>query len=262
MSARRNPSPRSSAEAGGVRYVRRCLTQVGQILVECGHSPKTLKREFDVICQNLKEPREPWDPRRLDYFADLRHIITHWRHDASYTDAQGRPKPLPLHGVGPSLATLIERVLPGRDAAAVAASLMRAKGVRRRKGLYVPTAEFIAYTDRNAEAYCLDALSWMMHTVQHNLSGQGRTPLFERSATNPSIPQAMLPAFHRRLEERAMQFLVPTDAELRDLEESGTSGPRSRVTVAVFVYQSPTRGAPRSPSANVPGRALRMRGGR
>ena len=261
MSARRKPARRPHADAGSVRYVRRYLTQVGQILVECGHSPKTLKREFDRICPSLKEPKEPWDATRFDYFADLRHVITHWRHDATYTDAQGCPKPLPLRGEDPSLGALIERVLPGRDPAAVAASLVRVKGLRRRKGLYLPTAEFIAFTGRTAEAYCLDELSWMMHTVQHNISGSRSNPLLERSATNPSVPRTMFPAFHRRLEERAMRFLVPTDAELRELEESDTPGPRSRVSVGVFVYQSPTRSPPRSPSTNAPGRPRRLRGG-
>ncbi len=262
MSARRKSTRRPRAGAGGVRYVRRCLTQMGQILVGCGHSPQTLKREFDEICLTLKEPKEPWDPTRLDYFADLPHIITHWRRDAGYTDAEGRPIPLPLHGEGPSLAALIKRVLPGRDAAEVVRSLIRSRGLRRRKGLYIPTAQFLAYSDRSAEVHGLDALSWMMDTVQHNIAGRGPYRLFERAAMNPSVPQALLPAFHRRLEERAMPFLVPTDAELGDLEASASPGPRSRVSVCVFVFQSPARGAPRGSPASAPRRERCPRGGR
>jgi hypothetical protein len=232
---------------------------VGQIFVGCGHSPQTLKREADVIWRKLKEPSNPWDPTGFDYVA-LAHIITHWRHDAAYVDSAGQPIPLPLHGEGPCLAALIERVLPGRDVAEVVRSLMRSKAVRRRKGLYVPAIQFVALTDRSAQVHSLDTLSGMMDTVQHNMAGRGPYRLFERAALNPGVPDELLPAFHRRLEERAMRFITPTDTELRDLEASASPGPRSRVGVVVFVFQSPARARSGGTPTHRPNR--RRRGGR
>jgi hypothetical protein len=158
MSTKPTVRRRSGTSAGGVRYARECLGRLARILVHSGHSPRRLSREFRDICDRLREPSEPWDPARLAYFADLPHIIAHWHLDPRYLDARGMPVALPLRARGPSLAALIERVLPGQDPAIVVESLMRLKGIRRTRGLYVPTERYLVFSKASARVHGLNAL--------------------------------------------------------------------------------------------------------
>ena len=116
------------AVTDSVSYSREFLERLARILVHSGHSPQQLLREFRSVCSALKEPKRRWDPRQLAYIADLPEVIALWHADPQYLDSRGRPIALALRGRGPSLSTLIERVLPKEDPSAVTRSLMRTRG--------------------------------------------------------------------------------------------------------------------------------------
>jgi hypothetical protein len=221
-----------------VEYARECLSRLARILVHSGHSPKRLWRDFRDICGELREPTRPWDPTRLTFYYDLPHIIAHWHSDPPYMDGKGLPVPLPLRGRGPSLSALIARVLPGEDPASVAESLLRAKIVRRRKDLYIPTKRSFVYPKAAARVHGMNAFLGMLRTVDHNVSGK-RPRLYERAAMNPSIPVSALPAFYTWVEQFGGSFLEGADTFLQNREAEEKSGPRVRVGVDVCVFAGP-----------------------
>jgi hypothetical protein len=246
---------------GGISYSREFLERLVRILVHSGHSPKQLAREFRDICARLKEPARRWDPTRLAYVADLTHVIAHWYADPQYLDSRGAPLPLPLRGRGPSLCALIERVLPEENAVAVAQSLCRVQGVRRRAGRYVPSGRCIVFPQTSGRFHGLAALLGMLRTVEHNVAGVKTSAILERTAINPSFPVSALPAFHRRLKAQATDFLWNVDGDMRRRENGAAGGARTRLGVGVFAFEeplAPDRGA-RKPRAT-PG-APRSRGG-
>jgi len=237
MSARRHVR-RTGWHADGAEYAREYLSRLARILVHSGHSPKRLWRYFREICSELGEPAQRWDPTRLAYYADLPHVIAHWHSDPLYLDRKGLPVPLPLRGRGPSLSALIARVLPGEDAASVAKSLVHAKGVRRRKGLYIPIQRSLVFSKVGSRAHSMNSLLGMLRTVDHNVAGKGRR-IFERAATNPSIPLSALPAFNAWVEKFGDRFLEGADNFLQNRESADEGGPRVRVGVGVFVHTGP-----------------------
>lgn len=220
---------------------REYLEILARILVHSGHSPKSLLREFSKICRGLKEPRERWDPTRLSYVADLPHVITHWHSDAQYVDSGGRPIPLPLAGSGPSLTSLIQRVLPEADVRAAIRSLIELKGIRVRGRLYVPTQQYLMFNQKrlSALAHGLTALLGMLRTVEHNIGRARATTLFERTAINPRFPVAELSSFHRRFKALAGDFIWSIDGDMRRRESNHAGGRHTRLGVGIFAFEEP-----------------------
>jgi hypothetical protein len=224
---------------GGISYSREFVERLVHILVHSGHSPKQLAREFRDICGGLEEPARRWDPTRLSFIADLPHVIAHWYADPQYLDSRGAPLPLPLRGRGPSLCGLIERVLPGENAVAVAQTLSRVQGVRRRAGRYVPSGRCIVFPQTSARVPGLAALLGMLRTVEHNVAGVKTSAILERTAINPSFPVSALPAFHRRLKALATDFLWNVDGDMRRRENGAAHGAKTRMGVGVFAFEEP-----------------------
>jgi Family of unknown function (DUF6502) len=226
----------------GIGYSREFLERLARILVRTGHSPKKLVQEFREVCGDLKEPRTDWDPSFLEYLADLPHVIAHWHADPQYLDSDGNPAPLRLRGHGRNLATLVARVLPGRDVGAVIDSLMRLRGIRRRGPMYVPTNRQLILNNQgeSARVHGLMALLGILRTLEHNVSpGNSRGKILERTAVNPRFPVRALPEFHRRLERLAADFLWSADGNMRRREARSTSEPAIRLGVGVFAFEDP-----------------------
>ena len=234
--------PRARRAGHGIGYSREFLERLARILVHSGHSPKKLAREFRVICSQLKEPSQRWNPVHLNYLADLPHVMAHWHADPLYLDAQGEPAPLPLRARGRSLTGLIAQVLPGEDPRAVVQSLLRLRGIRRQRSAYLPTDRQLVYRDQrdSARVHGLMALLGILRTIEHNVSRAPRdATILERTALNPRFPVCALPAFHRRLEALAEEFLWNADGHMRRRESLRPAGPTTRLGVGVFAFEDP-----------------------
>lgn len=239
----RLPSRGSGGLAAG-DYAEECLASIARILVRAGHSPHRLSRAFSDICSHLKEPVRRFEPKQLSYFTDVPHVIALWHSDPDYLDSQGQPIPLPLRSKGRSLCALIERVLPGEDPAAVVKSLTRMRGLRRRGALYLPTSRYCIYPPEAAPLHSLSTLSGVLRTYDHNVAHRGSMKLFERAVRNPSFPVRALPAFNRQLNPLALELLQKLDGEMQVHERSSTGGPRTRVGVAIVIFENPPRNQP------------------
>jgi hypothetical protein len=224
----------------GIGYSWEFLEHLARILVDAGHSPKKMAREFREICQTLAEPERNWDPAELNYLADLPHVIACWQDDPQFLDAKGAPLRLPVRSKGPCLESLIARALPHEEPGAVIESLLRARGIRRRKGLYLPTGRQLLYRPQSARIHGLMSLLGMLRTIEHNVSSAGsQARLIERTAVNPRFPVRALPMFHSWLKGFASKFLWDADGNMRRREWESLSGPTVRVGVGVFAFEDP-----------------------
>jgi len=250
MAVKRRVRKATRSPAADMSYSREVLERVAHILVRTGHSPEALEREFHEVCARFNEPSRRWNPKELDYFADIPHVIAHWHADPEYLDSRGAPRPLPLRGRRPSLYALIRRVLPAEQPASVAESLARVKALRRRGGLYVPRARHFTYPDNIARIHGLTALLGMLRTVEHNVADRRKlAPILERAAVNPTFPASALPAFHRRLRALASEFLWTIDRDMRRQEVAKMGGARVRLGVGVFAFDNKSAG--RVPLADI-----------
>jgi hypothetical protein len=77
----------------------------------------------------------------------------------------------------------------------------------------------------------------MLRTVERNISGSRSCAILERAAMNPNFPVSALPAFHRRLNPHAEEFLWGIDGDMRRREMVASGGPRTRLGVCVFAFE-------------------------
>ena len=238
----RAPRSRALRPSGqGIGYSREFLEHLAHILVDAGHSPKKLAREFRTICHGLKEPTRSWNPADLTYLADLPHVLACWHDDPQFLDSKGDPMPLPVRSRNPSLSSLIARVCPAAgDPNAVIESLIRLRGIRRRGRLYVPTGRHLDYRQQSGRVHGLMALLGMLRTIRHNVSRPGSsTRILERVAVNPRFPVQALAMFHRWLKGFGAKFLWDADRNMRRREWDALSGPSIRLGVGVFAFEDP-----------------------
>lgn len=236
--------PRAHRRAASVRadYSRELLTLMARVLILTGHSPRGLAGQFRSICRTLKEPKQPWDPKNLDFVADLAHVIARWHSDPQYLDNRGAPLALPLAGTGPSVTALIERVLPEGDPEAVIKGLRQVKGIRREGARYRPTGRQIAYQHERVIGWLhgLTMLVGLLRTVEHNIAHPEGETLLERAAINPRFPVRYLPEMHRRFKDRAGTFIWQIDGEMRKRERpSDTSSDGVRLGLGIFAFEDP-----------------------
>jgi hypothetical protein len=235
---RRSALPRAAPAV----YAEEVLRETAQLLVTTGHAPQALVRRFGVICGEISAPAREFDPQEVPYFSGLSHIIAHWYTDPKYLDAADKPRPLPLHARGVSLASLIRRVFPQKDANEVAHSLVASGAVRRAGTRYVPVRRHVwwARTGPSVHVHGLTSLMGMLRTVGHNISRtQEEATLLERAATNPYIPIRVLPTIHRRIKREVSGLLVKLDGLLRLYEVAPGSEPTTRVGVGAYAYEDP-----------------------
>jgi hypothetical protein len=240
----RRSSPFNADDAShGVAYSREFLTYIARILISSGHPPTKLAKEFSDICRGLPEPKREWNPARLNYVDDLPHVIARWHSDPQYVDAQGAPLALPVSARGPCLTELILRVMPKSNPVEVIQSLRELGGLQRIRSRYLPADRFLTFSRQQASAVAhgLTALLGMLRTLDRNISEPSKSPLFEKTAINPSFPVSALPAFHRQLRKAASEFIWSTDHEMRRRESQDKSRKRIRLGVGVFAFEDSTK---------------------
>jgi hypothetical protein len=243
----------------GIAYSREFLEHLARILVDAGHSPKKLAREFRDVCSTLPEPIRRWNPAELRYLPDIARVNSCWHTDPQFLDSKGDPIPLPLKSTGPSLVALVARALPKEEPGAVIDSLLRERGIRRRAGLYLPTDRQLLYRPQSARIHGLVSLLGMLRTLEHNVSVTAASArLVERTAVSAQFPVRALPMFHRWLKGFASQVLWEADGTMRRRAWTSLPGPTIRLGVSLFAFEDPVTTG-RSAGRNSAQRKLRRR---
>jgi hypothetical protein len=224
----------------GIGYSREFLEHLARILVDAGHSPRKLAREFREICSALPEPVRKWNPAELRYLPDIARVNSYWHYDPQFLDSKGDPIPLPLRSRGPCLVSLVARALPKEEPAAVIDSLLREGGIRRRRGLYLPTDRQLLYRPQSARIHGLVSLLGMLRTLEHNVSVTASSArIVERTAVSAQFPVRALPMFHRWLKRWASKVLWEADGNMRRRAWVSLPGPTIRLGVSLFAFEDP-----------------------
>jgi hypothetical protein len=255
--ASRTGAPRPTGT--GIGYSREFLEHLARILVDAGHSPRKLAREFREICNALPEPLRKWKPAELRYLPDIARVNSCWHTDPQFLDSKGDPIPLPLKSPGPCLVALVARALPKEKPSAVIESLLREGGIRRRGGLYLPTDRQLLYRPQSARIHGLVSLLGMLRTLEHNVSATASSArIVERTAVSAQFPVRALPMFHRWLKGFASKTLWEADGNMRRREWVSLPGPTIRLGVSLFAFEDPVTTG-RSARHNSPRKGLPRR---
>jgi len=178
---------------------------------EVARLKKTLEQENPVAEAVHKQDR-------------VSRVLAGWYQDADYTDRDGNPLSLPMHGPAPSFEDLIRRY--GGDVAGITIlrELKRVQAIRLgandkidvlRRNYRLDTA------DPEAISRAGSVLADIGETVTHNLYHEKEVPSrFEARASNTSIPSTALPEYRQFIYAESQNFLEKVDAWLTTHEIS------------------------------------------
>ncbi len=235
------------------RYARDIIRHVLTLLGEIGYAPKLLEQICLEVCEQLEEPKAPFDPEIVPYLTNLPQVMAYWNSDPRFKDARNQPLKLPLQTQhpDPSLEELIRRVFPDEDLHRVVRSLERVGAIRQMDGMYESLERFLILS-RDPPAvlvHTMLAVAGIMRTVEYNRTKAESAPtLLERSARVPSIPTRLLPEIHARAKRDFDTQLWKFDSYVRSFEVPPGSEPTTCFGLGVYVFEDPliTGSAPTS----------------
>ncbi len=213
------------------------------------------------VARLLKLPAEPSEGTAARYNRAAR-VITGWIRDARFTDAEGRPLPLPLDGARRSFAALVKAFSGDVPPRAILDELERVGAVARTEDGRV-SLKVRGYLPQAGEAEKLQILgadvAGLISTIRHNLdvqrdagrkatesSSPGTTevaagPFFQRKVFYDNLRADALPALRDLSSEQGQQLLELLDAWMadHDLDEhpdSEVEGGR-RAGIGIYYFE-------------------------
>jgi hypothetical protein len=243
--ARQPTSSASVKRLDGVAHWPKSLDRLIWLLLRAGIEPKEI---VDATARTLKARRRtPVLAMPAVEVLEYVRVLTFWRNEPQFLDANGRPLPLVAGGKPVSFKTLVRKALPRADARDVFTVLQRHRLVSRaRNGRITMLGD--AFLPRTAEraqffAYTLAAIEGIIDTCYINLTA--RKPahsvgLLQRTAVAERFDLKHLPAYDSFLRKQAGAFLLKQDAWLKrhEVQPTTRSSRAANVGVGIFGFRA------------------------
>lgn len=151
----------------------------------------------------------------------LARVLSGWFESPEYTDAQGRPLPLPIAGPAPSFNELARAFSGDIYPGIILEELLRVGAVQ-----LLPDGSVSAvsqrYTIGGADPEALSHLGAVAHdllcTLEHNLAAPSGARLFEDSAISARVDARALPLLRQLLQRRGASLLHDMEGWLAEHE--------------------------------------------
>jgi hypothetical protein len=209
-----------------------------RVSVITGLSRKEVKR--------VQQLPRPDDSASTEKYNRAARIITAWRREREFVDAEGEPALLPMSGSGATFSKLVKRFSGDVPARAILDELIRIGAMERLDdGRLRLLAQ--AYVPESSKADKLHILgtdvSLLISTLGHNLEPDPTGPLFQRKVTYDNLPDEILPAFRKLSARKAQDLLEKLDRWLaqrdRDMAPTVKGKGRNRAGLGVYYFEEP-----------------------
>ena len=202
-----------------------------------------LSRKEVTRVQQLPRPDDSASTEKYNRAA---RVITAWRREREFVDAEGEPAPLPMSGSGATFSELVKRYSGDVPVRAILDELIRIGAMERLEdGRLRLLAQ--AYVPESSKADKLHILGTdvglLISTVGHNLKPDPTGPLFQRKVAYDNLPDEILPAFRKLSAKRAQNLLEKLDQWLaqrdRDITPTVKGNGRNRAGLGVYYFEEP-----------------------
>lgn len=195
-----------------------------------------------VVSDIVNSPADaaPGAPSEKDYRRNrLARVLSGWFETPQYTDAEGRPRVLPIDGPEPSFSSLV-RAFSGDIYPRIILDELIAVGAAKMHKDGSVKALNRRYTSGGAEPAAIQHLGStardVISTLEHNLSSRPDQRLYDDAVVSIHLDRAALPLFRRLLRQRGAAFLEDIEGWVSEHEKPGTSDSvRAGVIVQMFV---------------------------
>ncbi|MGD9106826.1 MAG: DUF6502 family protein [Desulfobacterales bacterium] len=211
---------------------------ISRVSVITGISRKEVTR-----VQKISGPEDRASGERYNRAA---RVITAWRRERDFLDAEGKPAPLPMLGPGATFSELVKRYSGDMPVRAILDELIRIGAVERLENGRVDLLAQ-AYIPESSDIDKLHILGTdvghLISTIGHNLKSDPVGPLFQRKVAYDNLPDQVLPEFRKLSAKKGQALLEKLDRWLaqrdRDVNPTVEGTGRNRAGVGVYYFEEP-----------------------
>ena len=218
---------------------REVLGSVVRMLAASGSDPREIAREVEKNCRKIAASWAPPPPKPVSTLNAAGHVLTLWFSEPAYTDARGRPRPLPLRGER-SLEALALQWDASFDVEEVLSHLLRPGVLRRQGSRYVPRRRVLFASQTGTyHSRVVERVAAILRTMEHNSQPEHTTSRwYERVALNNRFPVRERAQFDQRLREAFDAIVFRIDAEMHEKERRRKRGePTVGLQLGVFLSE-------------------------
>ncbi len=173
-------------------------------------------------------------------------VIAAWRREHEFLDADGKPAPLSMEGQGATFSELVKRFSGNVPPRAVLDELVHVGAVAQAVDGRVSLLSR-AYIPKDYDSHKINILGTdvkhLLSTINHNLSPDLTTPVFQRKVSYDNLPDEILEEFHRQFSQKAQKLLESADTWLsqhdRDVTPTVKGTGRNQAGFGIFFFQNP-----------------------
>lgn len=219
----------------GIRGRKQSTSRVSVIT---GISRKEVKR--------VKQLPRPDDSASTEKYNRAARVITAWRREREFVDAEGEPALLPMSGSGATFSKLVKRFSGDVPVRAILDELIRIGAMERLDDSRLHLLAQ-AYVPESSKADKLNILGTdvglLISTIGHNLKADPTDSLFQRKVAYDNLPDEILPAFRKLSARKAQDLLEKLDRWLaqrdRDMTPTVKGKGRSQAGLGVYYFEEP-----------------------
>jgi hypothetical protein len=169
----------------------------------------------------------------------LARVLAGWFESPDYTDADGRPRTLPVDGPDPSFASLVRAFSGDIYPRIILDELIEVGAAKQLKDGRV-RAISRRYTTGGAEPAAIEHLGStardVLSTLEHNLASEPAARLYDDGVVTVRLDRAALPLFKRLVRQRGAAFLEDVEGWVAEHEKPGSTDTiRTGVIVQMFL---------------------------
>jgi len=209
-----------------------------RVSVLTGLSRKEVKR--------MQEISRPEDTERDEKYNRAARVISAWRREREFLDAQGKPSTLSISGPWSTFSEIVRRFSGDVPVRAILDELLRIGAVRQLDNGKIELRKK-AYVPETSEADKLHILGTdvghLISTIDYNLQPKVTTARFQRKVSYDNLPDEVLPAFRKLSAKQAQKLLEKMDEWLagndRDVTPSIEGTGRNLAGLGIYYFEEP-----------------------
>ena len=205
-----------------------------------------LSRKEVMRVRNLSQPDDHASAEKYNRAA---RVISAWRREKDFLDAEGKPASLPMVGPVGTFSELVKRFGGDVPARATLDELIRVGAVARLEDGRVSllTRSYIPESGDADKHHILGTdVGHLISTIDHNLKHGAIDPFFQRKVAYDNLPDEVLLKFRRLSAKRGQALLESLDRWLaqhdRDVTPTVKGSGRNKAGLGIYYFEEPYSG--------------------
>jgi len=183
----------------------------------------------------------PLDTVALERYNRASRVISGWTNDSRFCDSNGNPMELPFDEGEATFSDLVKVFSGDTTPRAVLDELLRVgtTEIRENGHIRLISEAYVPFNDAPGLLSILGTdVAHLISTIDHNITGSGEMPFFQRKVSYDNLPAEALDGFRQMIRKEGQRLLEKLNRQLykQDRDVSPSRGGTNRFLAGVGIY--------------------------